>query len=98
MGVTGGRCSQGLVGTGSRSNGGTEQKQEIERVMRTTGIFAIISIMISVLYGVGFSTLYPRMEISDGIVSVIALLGIGTALLLLGIFKLISWCIRRRAN
>jgi uncharacterized membrane protein YagU involved in acid resistance len=57
--------------------------------MKFGAIMTIFSIVVAVIYGVMFSTIYPEVQIDGGIVALCAISGLVTCLMAAGIWKLL---------
>lgn len=59
-------------------------------------VLTIFSILFAVMYGVVFSRTYPEVTTTGGLASLFAVLGVATALIGFGVFKLIAWGVSRK--
>ena len=59
-------------------------------------VLTIFSILFAVIYGVVFSRTYPEVSTTGGLAALFAVLGVATALIAFGVFKLIAWGVSRR--
>jgi hypothetical protein len=55
--------------------------------MKATATIVIASILLAAVYGVVFSSIYPSVEITGNILALCALLGIGTSLIVAGLWR-----------
>jgi hypothetical protein len=53
------------------------------------GVNLLAATLVAIVYGVLFSTTYPEVEITSGIVSLCALLGLATCLIVSALWKLV---------
>jgi hypothetical protein len=58
--------------------------------MKSTATIFVFSIIVAIIYGVIFSYVYPLVQIDGGLVSLFAILGVATSLLLIGAWKIIK--------
>ena len=57
--------------------------------MKFGAIMMIFSIVVAVVYGVMFSTIYPEVQIDGGTVALCAISGLVTCLMAVGMWKLL---------
>ena len=58
--------------------------------MKFGAIMVVFSIVVAVVYGVVFSSVYPQVQIDGGIVALCAISGIVTCLMAAGLWNLVA--------
>ena len=58
--------------------------------MKFAAVIIVFSIVVATVYGVIFTIVYPEVQITSGIVTLFAILGLATCLVLAGIWKAIA--------
>lgn len=59
-------------------------------------VLTVFSILFAVAYGVVFSRTYPGVATTGGLVALFVVLGVATALIVFGVYRLIVWAVSHK--